>query len=425
MVSLAAEAARLEEAGTITAAGESTTAAETGQAVFGNLDLGYYLVVETAAPQGGYVTGKPFLIAIPSTNNYDNPTQPGTEWVYDVNASPKNTKTPLEKEIDKTAQGNGLSQDGAVKVGDIVPYKITTAFPDYSDGSYKDTEVTFTLTDEMSDGLEIQNAESYPVTVKVAGNPVLAEEGTYSLKAKPVKEKGQADLTVAFVSKYIKENSGKSVEITYYAKVTEDAVMGQAGNTNEVKLEITNNPDGITETIPGPEVKVYSFGLKVVKFTKEDGTKPLKGAEFQLYKDKVNEGNEAGAPLSTDDQGIITFDRMDEGTYYLKETKAPAGYTLLANPIKVEITAAKDQVTGLATGGFTLKIDGKDVTATSGDHVSQIDQNKGISTVAVENHKGFNLPATGGMGIVLFLAVGVAGIVVVSVLLTRKSKDAK
>lgn len=415
----------LDPANGIEADATAVTAEATGMAEFTQLPLGYYLVVETDAPEGGYVAGRPFLVAIPSTNNYNNPEAEGTSWVYDVVASPKNTKTPLEKEIDKTAQGEGLSTDGSVKVGDIVPYKITTTIPDYSDESYNGTKVTFTLTDVMSAGLEIQNAEPYPVTVKVDGSPVEAGDTTYSLTATPVEAERQADLTVDFASAYIRGKSGKDVEITYYAKVTEMAVMGTTGNTNSPDLEITNNPGGETTIIPGPDIKVYSFGLKVVKFTKEGGEKALEGAEFQLYKDEVKEENKLGNPLSTNDQGNINFNRLDEGTYYLVETKAPAGYTLLANPIKVEITAAKDPVTELATGGFTLKIDDKPVDTNTGEFVSKIDQSAGISTVAVENHKGFNLPATGGMGIVLFLAVGAAGIVVVSVLLTRKSKDAK
>lgn len=421
--SLATEAAKLEKNGKIGADGTSVTADATGQAVFDNLSLGYYLVVETEAPEGGYVTGKPFLIALPSTNNYNNPTQPGTAWVYEVEASPKNSKTPLEKEINTTAPGNEVSKDGSVKLGDIVPYKITTTIPDYSDGSYKDTVVKFVVTDEMSSGLEIQNTTPHVVTVKVDGKEVTASDTTYTLTATHQSEAGVADLKVDFNSEYIKKNFGKDVEITYYAKVTDAAVMGQTGNTNKVELEITNNPGGTTEVIPGPTVKVYSFGLKVVKFTKDGKQMPLQGAEFELHKDRAD-GDLIGTTQTTKADGTLSFDRLDEGIYYLKETKAPNGYTLLANPIKVEIKALETEG-GLANGGFELYINDKQITNTEGDYQSTIDQATGIAQVAVENHKGFNIPMTGGMGIALFLAVGAAGIVIVSVLLVKKSKEAK
>lgn len=410
-------------------AGKETTAEGTGQAVFSDLALGYYLVVETKAPEGGYVAGKPFLVAIPSTDNYDNPAgqeEPGTSWVYNVEASPKNSKTTIEKEIDKTAQGDNLSTDASVKVGDYVPYKIATSIPDYSDPSYANANVTFTITDVMSKGLDIQNSGDYPVDVKVGGKEVTTGDDTYTLTAEPNAGETEADLTVNFVSAYIKEHAGEAVEITYYAKVTDDAVMGTTGNKNTPSLTISNNPNGGTSVVPGPDVFVYSFGLDVVKFTKEGESKPLAGAEFQLYREEVKDENKIGDPKETTQDGKISFTQLDEGLYYLVETKAPAGYALLANPIKVEITAKENETSGLAEGGnFTLKINDEVINTETGDYVSKQDQATGISTVAVENHKGFTLPATGGMGIVLFLAVGVAGIVAVSVLLTRKSKDAK
>ena len=55
-------------------------------------------------------------------------------------------------------------------------------------------------------------------------------------------------------------------------------------------------------------------------------------------------------------------------------------------------------------------------------YTSYVDKDNGTAVVAVENHKGFSLPATGGAGIALFLIVGVAGILTVSVVITKKTK---
>ena len=41
--------------------------------------------------------------------------------------------------------------------------------------------------------------------------------------------------------------------------------------------------------------------------------------------------------MATDEAGNLSFRKLDAGTYYLKETKSPEGYTLLADAIKVEI----------------------------------------------------------------------------------------
>lgn len=390
------------------------TAEGTGTAVFNDLGLGYYLVVEEEAPEG-YVNGNPFLVAIPSTDNYDQSGSQGTKWVYNVTVSPKNSKISIDKNLGEDTEG--VENDGSVAVGDYVSYVIDTKIPTYPI-DYFEKDVTFTIRDVMSDGLKIVNDVSHPVEVKVNGSVVNAGADTFTLTAEE-KTGADADLMIAFAKNYIQNHANESVQVTYYAQVTDKAVMGTSGNPNKVYLDYNNQP-GTTTTAEGPDVKVYSFGIKVVKFTKDGAVKPLQGAEFELYSDDTLT-TKIGDTATSDVSGNLSFPRLDEGTYYLKETKSPAGYTLLAKPIKVEIIADKNE-SGIATGGFTLKIDGKTIDATFGDYVAHLDENEGTAVVAVENYKGFTLPATGGMGIALFLIIGAAGIVAVSVIITRKTK---
>lgn len=414
-----AEAAKTANA----AAGEQTTG-DDGKAEFTDLDLGYYLVVETTVPEGYIVTGNPFLVALPQTK------EDGTGWEYAVTARPKNQKVSIDKEID-TAEKNetGLSQDGTVAVGDFVPYKITTKIPNYDNGIFAGSDVTFKITDVMSDGLKAVKNDTHPVTVTV-GDAAAIENTDYTVIVAEATET-DPDLTIEFTSTFLKgAGSGKNVTVTYYAEVTDKAVAGTVGNTNRPYLEYTNKPGEASDKIEGPEdVTVYTFDINVVKFTNEGGNAPkaLEGAEFELHKDDPK-GELVEQKKATGADGKLSFEKLDAGIYYLVETKAPIDYTLLANPIKVEITAKDENKDNLADdGGFTLKINGEEITAgnDAGSFVSQTDQTKGDAVIAVENHKGFSLPATGGMGILLFLAVGVVGIVVVSVLLTRKSKDTK
>ena len=51
---------------------------------------------------------------------------------------------------------------------------------------------------------------------------------------------------------------------------------------------------------------------------------PLKGAEFTLYDAQF----ESYAKVVTDDLGYAEFSGIKAGTYYLKETKAPAGFII-------------------------------------------------------------------------------------------------
>lgn len=205
-------------------------------------------------------------------------------------------------------------------------------------------------------------------------------------------------------------------------------------------------------------------------------TKALAGAEFKLYHDKdltdpvlfnrdkiigtghnteTNtwakedttdmhtdaDGTSHGAMIVTSDaNGKAQFPRLDAGDYWIKEVKSPAGYTLLVNPIHVKIGVATDQATGKVTSGdiSTLKIDDvavAGVTTAKTDHTSYIvstaastegtsGATNGELVVAIENHKGFTLPATGGAGIILLLSIAASGILVITAMLMKDKKRA-
>lgn len=386
------------------------TSDASGNIEFKDLELGYYLVVETTAPTG-YVTGKPFLVAIPSTNNYDN-NQAGTDWIYEVKATPKNEQVSIDKKITNES-------DGSVKVGDFVQYQLTTKMPTYDDTFFgnQDHPATFEIIDTMDDGLAIQNSTEKPIKVMVGSQSISEGSDTYTVTAEN-KTGDAADMTISFKETFIKAHRGEDISVTYYAQVTDRAVQGQEGNKNEAYLRYDHKPGEIAESDKDSE-KVFSFGIKVEKFTKEaTNSKALSGAEFTLL--GANGSDELGT-AATNNQGVLNFELLDEGTYYLKETKSPAGYTLLADPIKVEITA-ETNANGKATGAFTLKVNDQEVTATSGDFTTKLDETSGTAIIAVENHKGFTLPSTGGEGITIFLAIGGLGILSISVVMMKKSK---
>lgn len=68
-----------------------------------------------------------------------------------------------------------------------------------------------------------------------------------------------------------------------------------------------------------PNTKKKSFSLKKT----DDSYNPVKGAEFTLYD---SEHKEVAKATSADD-GTVTFSGLDDGKYFLKETKAPDGYS--------------------------------------------------------------------------------------------------
>lgn len=242
---------------------------------------------------------------------------------------------------------------------------------------------------------------------------------------------------VKTVSKYDKGDNVVVVRIK--AMLNENAEIGLPGNPNKVTLEYSNNPnhsgelDNETGKTPEDEVIVFTYALNVVKHDGQSEDKLLKGAEFILYRadnpagkyafvDKdtntitgwTDEETEATV-LTTDDAGHIEVKGLDDGTYWLKETKAPIGYNLLEEPYEFVIKA--DTKNGQTWDGKPE--DALDLVTQTGE--GYIDANGGI-TVKVANNKGSTLPETGGIGTYIFYIGGAALILVAGVLLVTKKR---
>lgn len=72
----------------------------------------------------------------------------------------------------------------------------------------------------------------------------------------------------------------------------------------------------------------------------EDGTYPLGGAAFAIYDNEAL----AGTPLSTSDgdSQFVTAPLEPSRSYWLVETRAPAGHALLPRPVPFHITVGAD-----------------------------------------------------------------------------------
>lgn len=381
------------------------TTNEYGTGVVTGLPLGYYLVVETSTP-AGYVASKPFMVAIPSTDNYNNNSE-GKNWTYDITIETKNQKAAVDKVIANSSNNSELDggKSDTVAVGDKVEYKITANMPNYDPAHYDQTTLVFKIHDKMGDGLKFNE----DLVVKVGNKEVFINDD-YELLPK---DDNNYTFEISFTSKIISTNPGAPVEVTYSATVTDKAFIGKP-NENNAGTIFGPNPGSTTEAKPSESAKVFTFALQINK--KDENKKPLAGAEFELYKD--DKTTKIGETVTTDTDGQIKFERLDAGTYYLKETKSPAGYTLLKDLIKVEIIAGRDANDKL-DGTCTLKVNDKDVTIEDGVAA-------GIAPVTVINYKGFTLPETGGMGTYIFTIGGVilmAGAIIL-LLTMKKKKDA-
>lgn len=159
----------------------------------------------------------------------------------------------------------------------------------------------------------------------------------------------------------------------------------------------------------------YTYGIPVFKHTGTGENKQaLAGAEFKLYTDaectdalkftknvdnkyRYDEAN-GNTTLTSLADGMINIEGIKEGTYYLKETKAPKGYNLLKDAIIITINADGDIKTGTTT-------------------VTQVD---------VQNNAGSILPSTGGIGTTIFYIAGALLVLAAGVvLIAKKRTDSK
>ncbi|MDY5483424.1 MAG: SpaH/EbpB family LPXTG-anchored major pilin [Clostridium sp.] len=401
---------------------------------------GYYLVVDTTANVG---QGGAYNTAL-------------LQVVGDINITVKTDAPTVEKKVledDKYKQdggyGTGYNDVADYNMGDAVPFKLIGSVPDMSRyDTYK-----YIFHDTLSTGLTL-NEDS--IKVYVASDK--AGTGKTEITGWTKAVNGQS-FTVSFTDlKTVNGVSqGKYIIVEYTATLNENAVVGLKGNTNTVYLEYSNKPDqsgsGDTDNTgntPEDKVIVFTYELDTTKVDGQDNTKKLEGAEFVLYKKgttdednlyavlnhdkKTIEWEKAqttivdgksvvtypvGSTLTSDADGLFRVIGLDDGTYYLKETKAPATYNLLSSEITVVITATtangQTWTAGEAASALTNLVVTADGTAGTGDKSS------GIAGITVANNKGATLPETGGMGTTLFYLVG--GILVIAaivLLITRK-----
>lgn len=355
-----------------------------------------------------------------------------------------NHRPDMKKEV---YNGTEWKQDAQYGVGDTVPYKITIEVP-----KNIDKLSTFTVTDTPT-GLT-DNVSS----IEVKDDTTDLTKNTHYTVA----DNGNG-FTITFTPAEMAAYAGEKLVITYTATVSNDAVVGGKGNSNNAKLTYTNKINThdspaapSTNTIEDSAV-MYSFGIKVVK-TAENGTTALPGVVFDLYREaKTGETpivnaetlKKAGlditkkwilvkSGLTTNANGIIdTSDSANitnythglaNGDYYLVETKTVDGYNLLTKPVKVklDVTATTTwQKTNVYDASGNLVKHGT-VTKTTFTHTSNNgDATKTELAVAkVVNRKGFTLPVTGGFGTLLFSGIGVLLVLAgVGVLFSLKKKS--
>ena len=105
--------------------------------------------------------------------------------------------------------------------------------------------------------------------------------------------------------------------------------------------------------------QIFSAAFQVKKVDKEDSKKVLEGAEFTL----TDANGAVVATATSDKNGELSFNTLTEGTYTLKETKAPENYKLDETEHAVVVTYDADKqiyhvtVDGKAVGSKAVPVE--------------------------------------------------------------------
>ncbi|MCD7955826.1 MAG: SpaH/EbpB family LPXTG-anchored major pilin [Lachnospiraceae bacterium] len=411
---------------------EAASGIGTGSALtFDSLDLGYYLIVETATT-GDVISTAPILIPVVSS------TTAATVYL-------KSSKPTVTKVIEKGGSDYSKTTED---IGDIVSYRLDAVVPKYdtNDSNVKSDSITFTLTDQASAGLTVDLTSIAVYGVDSQGKEtLLSNPSAYSVStltdiSSTDDYNGGHSFTVSFVYSAIKGYS--YVSVRYDATLNTSCVVESTGNPNEVKLTYTNNyTTGETADTEWTEVRTYTYQFSIYKkalTTSGSGYEALAGAKFVVYKyddtktnnygDQVKyyyassgtttvstadstpetiDGTDYSYIFTTDADGYIYLTGLDAGKYIIKEVEAPSGYNL-ASDVEFEITTETQN--GAAVEIRTDSNITKAGTETTGEN------NSTTKKVEIEDTKGVSLPGTGGIGTTIFTFGGLALVILAAIM---------
>lgn len=443
---------------------QTMTTDENGFASATNLPLGLYLVVETKVPANVQETVEPFFVSIPMTD------VEGDSWFYDLTLYPKNqTDIPdiekLVRQHDDAALYNKAEYlDTATgSEGDVMDYIFVSRIPKIDSKSTYFTQ--FTFTDLMDKGLSYnKDVEIYfyntreeaeandPSTAYMTwkhGSSEFSEvyEGANSeynqMVVKPT-EAGLAQMNAALEEKYM--------VVSYSATVNSDAtvVLGDTGNTNEVTLRWKRTNMNYEDVLVD-KARVYSFGINLNKiFTDSEQTPDPTKVQFVLQNKTDNHyltAKQASAGVyyitdatkgATEDEGTkfspaadgkLVIYGLEANNYVLTEIKTSEGYSLLKQPIVIDITCTDDSITATKTTLYdtvdkaanpnktvidhrikdaSATVDGSATAMSVHNARNNLQSNNGFVDISVTNTPSFKLPMTGGTGTIMFTVGGCA-----------------
>ena len=422
---------------------KTTNVQTNGKYVLDNLTPGYYLVRDKKdSLKGKYDADTTFILrVVGSTEATPKSGVPSvTKKVEDMNDT---TDSAFRASLDAT-----WADTADYDIGDEIPYLLTATMP--SDDKEVDkvkpfsayTTYSLTYHDTVANGISVADVTDADVYIN---DEKLTEEQKTAIGFAVEKTAKGVDFKIVDIKKATKTVGGKAeqmvkagdqVKVIYKAKLTDQAVFGNAkngnkGNDNTVYLEYRNNPNadgsGDTGNTPEDTVRVFTYLINVTKVDQNEAA--LAGAEFKLEKKLANGDFKTiveSIALKADSANVFEMKGLDDGTYRITETRTPKGYNSI-KPITFTVNATHSadpatlEVTDFNVSGVTQE-------AMIGDTTNDVPtftatKDNGLVATTIKNEKGLVLPITGDIGTTLFYLAGIALIGGAAVYFKRKKSQ--
>lgn len=229
------------------------------------------------------------------------------------------------------------------------------------------------------------------------------------------------------------EAAGNTIWVEYTGYLDSNAYVGNldnAKNQNTAYVQWDCGAGTDKGQTGNDTVTVYTYAAQLVKADGNNKTAFLAGAEFQLKDSAGNvlkllkamsssderdiyylatdyaksslfadaeydSENDVYTSFTTPASGKVEIRGLNAGTYQFVETKAPAGYNQLKDPVQVTVAQSASMVTAGADA---------------------------VVSVEIANFQGTQLPSTGGIGTTIFYVLGAILVIAAAVLLIARKR---
>ena len=319
-------------------------------------------------------------------------------------------KLRIQKELE--------SVEGAATDDITVTYRVSAT----NDGSLKGTTGRLTDTPDFAPGLNIRSAVVATTLEGLASAAVQPAAASYVLTEGTDLEPGQSATWYIRMRVSRDKTAAGYNEVALECATQNDRLSPKNGLYNRVSGNYDHDGESNNEACapvrPRP-IRIEKAGTQPIGQRNEDGTYPLEGAAFAIYDNQAL----SGAPISVLDGGssFVSAPLEVDRSYWLVETRAPAGHVLLPRPIPFHISVGTDAAAstvittdfGPDDGFSSVRV--LPARAGTGDAA--------LPGIRVVDTQVGHLPVAGSTGIYPYLGVGAVLMVAAAGILWMKRRE--